>query len=55
MLSVEDIGIILYTIIIATIDSIGGGGGGDDGGSRNVASLPELPTVTMSLYCNQQI
>ena len=53
MLSVEDIGIILYIIIIATIDSIGGGG--DDGGSRNVASLPELPTVTMSLYCNQQI
>jgi hypothetical protein len=41
---------IIIIIIIATIDSIGGGSS-----SRNVASLPEVPTLTMSLYCNQQI
>jgi hypothetical protein len=41
----------IMKIIIATIDSIGGG----CSSSRNVTSLPQVPTLTMSLYCNQKV
>ena len=55
----EDIEIVSYIIISsisAPIDTIGGGGGGGGGGSsRNILSLPEVPTLTISLYCKQQI